>query len=296
MNPVPSGATAPIARRHLLRTLCLAALAGGLPAQVHAQDLDCLVEPSQVVDIRAAVDGLITGVYVKRGDVIQRGQTLVKLQSTAEEAAVEAARYRATMGGRIASARSRLQFADVKAARVNELQRASFVSAQASDEVDAERRLAASELMAATEERELAAIELRRAKAQLALRTLTAPFSGVVVDRMQHPGDLAEAGAGRKPVLRVARIDPMKVDIVVPAAAFGMVGTGSRVTVVAQGSGKRVVATVSDVDKVVDAASATFAARVELPNADGAIAGGVRCTAQIEGLVGLQRQTLKPGL
>lgn len=293
MNPAPTGPTAPIARRHLLRTLCLAALASGLPAQVRAQDLDCLVEPSQVVDIRAAVDGLITGVYVKRGDAIQRGQLLVKLQSTAEMAAVEAARYRATMGGRIASARSRLQFAEVKAARVNELQSANFVSAQASDEVDAERRLAASELMAATEERELAAIELRRAQAQLALRTLTAPFSGVVVDRMQHPGDLAEAGAGRKPVLRVARIDPMKVDIVVPAAAFRMVRTGSRVTVVAQGSSKRVVATVSDVDKVVDAASATFTARVELPNADGAIAGGVRCTAQIEGLAGVQRQTLK---
>ena len=37
-------------------------------------------------------------------------------------------------------------------------------------------------------------------------------------------------------------------------------------------------------DKLIDAGSGTFVARLELPNANHAIPGGVRCTAQIEGI------------
>ena len=55
----------------------------------------------------------------------------------------------------------------------------------------------------------------------MALRTLASPFNGVVVDRLLNPGDLAESGSGRKLVLKVAQIDPMKVDVVLPAALFG---------------------------------------------------------------------------
>jgi hypothetical protein len=38
------------------------------------------------------------------------------------------------------------------------------------------------------------------------------------------------------------------------------------------------------VDRVVDAASATFVARIELPNKEGTVPIGVRCTAEFESL------------
>lgn len=262
-------------------------VAAAAPLATQAQGVvgfDCLIEPSQVVEVRSPVDGLIGSVNVKRGDAIRRGQVLLDLQSGAERAAVEGARYRAQMDGQIASAKNRVQYATAKLARLTELQASNYASAQARDEADAERRLAESELLAATESRELAKIDLRRAQEQLALRTMYAPFNGVVLDRMLNPGDLAEAGSGRKPALKIAQVDPLKVDIVVPAAGFAAAKVGANVTIVPKGLGGKYSAKVSMVDKVVDAASGTFVMRVELPNPTLAIPGGVRCTAEVEGL------------
>ena len=264
---------------------------GAASALPSGPGFDCLIEPSQVVEVRSAVDGLIAQVHVKRGDVFRRGQVLVELQASAERLAVESARFRAEMGGQIAAARNRVAYAEAKLKRLNELMQSNFASAQARDEAEAERLLAQSELLAATENRELARIDLRRAQEQLAQRTLVAPFNGVVMDRMLHPGDLAEAGSGRKPVLKVAQIDPLKVDIVVPARAFGAVKPGAKVTIVPRGPLGRLQGVVSASDKVIDAASGTFVLRVELPNPQHSVPGGLRCTAEIEGVA----NTARPG-
>ena len=56
---------------------------------------------------------------------------------------------------------------------------------------------------------------------------------------MLNPGDLAESGSGRKPVLKVAQIDPLRVDVVLPAALFGQVKPGTEASVVPQRSAVR---------------------------------------------------------
>ncbi len=256
-----------------------------LPSLCGAAGFDCLIEPSQVVEVRSAADGIIAAVHVRRGDNVRRGQALVELQSSADRAAVEAARFRSQMDGQIASARNRLDYATLKLQRLTEMQKENFVSAQTRDEAAAERRLAESELAAAIEARDLARIDHRRAVEILAQRTMFAPFNGVVLDRMLNPGDLAEAGSGRKPVLRVAQIDPLHVDVVLPSALHATVKPGSRALVTPRGAQQALPATVAMVDRVIDAASGTFVARLELPNPKGAVLGGVRCTTEITGVV-----------
>lgn len=252
------------------------------PSWAGAAGFECLVEPMQTVELRTAVDGLIEKVHVDRADTVHRGQALVELQSRAEVVGVESARYRAEMTGQIATAQSRVAYAKKKFARADELQRERVVTAQAADEADAELRLAQAELQAAMESRELARIEHRRAVEQLALRTLRSPFDGVVVNRLLNPGDLAESGSGRRAVLTLAQIDPLRVDVALPVRLLGSVQAGQRMVVTLQGSAGRIVAPVRFVDKVVDAASGTFVARLELPNRDGQIASGVRCTADFD--------------
>jgi RND family efflux transporter MFP subunit len=261
-----------------------AGIAAGLPSVGTAAGFDCLIEPSQVVEVRSPVDGIIASVHVRRGDSVSKGQVLVELQSAAERAGVEGARFRAQMEGQISAARSRLDYATLKVKRLVEMQKENFVSAAARDEADAERKLAEAELALAIENRELARIEHRRAAETLALRTMVAPFNGVVLDRMLHPGDLAEAGSGRKPVLKIAQIDPLKVEIVLPAALHASVKPGARATVTPRGAQTQIAATVSVVDRVVDPASATLVVRIDLPNPARTILGGVRCTAEIAGV------------
>lgn len=258
------------------------------PALLHAQTgtpgFECLIEPSQVVEVRTSVEGIVAQVHVQRGDAVRRGQVLVELQSAVERAAVDSAAYRAKMEGQIAAARNRLEFSGRKLSRANDLHAQNFTSGQLRDDAEAERRLAEAELQAAVENRELAIIEHRRAAEQLALRTMVSPFNGVVLDRLLNPGDLAEAGTGRKPVLKLARIDPLRVDVVLPAALFGQVRPGRQANVVPQTGGGRYGATVKMVDKVIDSASGTFVARLELPNPQQTLPAGMRCTAEIEGL------------
>jgi RND family efflux transporter MFP subunit len=248
-----------------------------------AAGYDCLVEPWQVVEVRTAVEGIIQQVHVQRGDAVRKGQMLVELQSGPERAAVESAKYRVQMEGQIVSARNRIDYARKKLLRATELEKEQYGSAQARDEADAERRLAEAELQAALEARELARLDHRRAAEQLALRAVASPLNGVVVDRQLNPGDLAEAGSGRKAVLRIAQIDPLRVDVVLPASLFGRVKAGQAASVNTL-TGGRYAARVSLVDKVADPASGTFVARLELPNPKQDIAGGVRGHCDIDGV------------
>jgi RND family efflux transporter MFP subunit len=262
-------------------TLC----AASLPSVSGAATFACLIEAAQVVEVRAPVEGVIARVNVQRGDLVSRGQVLVELKSDIERLAVESARFRSDMDGPISAARNRVEYSSKKLARVKELAQENFVSAQAHDEAEAERRLAESELQAAVENRDLARIEYRRAVEQLALRSLKSPFSGVVVDRILNPGDLSEAGTARKPVLKVAQIDPLRVDIVLPGSVFAQVKAGMKASVLPQGGSVRYTATIKVIDKLIDAASSTFIARVELANPKHAVPAGVRCAAEIEGIV-----------
>jgi len=248
-----------------------------VPAAAAGDTYECLIEPVQVVELRSPVEGLIEKVNVRRGDVVKAGQVLVELQSDVERTTVELARYRARMSGTVEAARDRLDFARRKLERQSKLHNEHFVAAQVRDEAETGMRLAESELRAAIESQELAKREYQRAVALLDQRMLRSPFDGVVMDRMLNPGDLAESGTGRKPILMLAQIDPLRVDVVLPSAAYGRLKVGMHGQVAPEGFTGRYAAKVTVVDPVLDAASATFRVRMELPGKADAPPGGVRC-------------------
>jgi multidrug efflux pump subunit AcrA (membrane-fusion protein) len=87
-----------------------------------------------------------------------------------------------------------------------------------------------------------------------------------------------------KPMFRVAKIDPLRVEIVVPAALFGSIHKGMAAQIMPElPNAGRVEAKVVLVDKMIDPASNTFRVRAELPNAKGALPSGLRCKAEVAG-------------
>lgn len=271
------------------RTYACAAMVLGAAVDAGATGFECLLEPSQVVEVRAPVDGVIASIAVSRGDPIRRGQSLVVLQSEAERASVEVASLRAAAQGAISAARNRIDYTTKKLARLSDLRKENFSTQQALDEATAEMKLAESDLQLAIEARDLARADLKRAQEQLALRTIAAPFNGVVVDRMLNPGDLAESGSGRKPALRVAQIETLRADVALPAALFAQVRSGARASVTASVGGGTYQATLRSVDRVIDSASGTFIARLEVQNPQGQVPPGARCTASIDGITAAAR-------
>lgn len=269
---------------------CSAALAAlGLAAAwpAAANPYDCLIHPNQTVELRSPVEGLIDKVLVQRGDRVRAGQVLVQLESSAEGSAVQLARHRSEAEGRLASAESRLDYAAKKLDRSRNLHQQNFVSAQARDEAEAEKRIIEAELRDARENRQQATLELRHAQDLLQRRVLRSPFDGVVLDRLLNPGDLAESGTGRKPILKLVQVEPLRVEAVLPLAAYNKLQPRSKAEVTPEGIGGSYEAQVKVIDSVFDTASGTFGVRLELPNAKAKLPAGIRCKVDFPALRGL---------
>ena len=240
--------------------------------------LDCMIQPSQMVQIGSPVAGVIERILVDRGDMVQKGQPVVLLNSTVERAALALARERAAQQGELAATEGARDLATKELARADELHRKNFVSGTYLDKQRAELRVADGRRDEAKERRQLAARGLALAEAQLEQRTLRAPINGVVLERSMALGEYVD----QKPVLRIAAIHPLRVDVLVPAAAFGQVNLGMSGTVVPDSFDRKpLTAKVSTVDRVIDAASNTFRVRLELPNPSGSLPAGLRCKVDL---------------
>ncbi|WP_426210207.1 efflux RND transporter periplasmic adaptor subunit [Massilia sp. TWP1-3-3] len=264
----------------------LAALLCALPVAASAAPVDCLIEARQTIEVRPSTEGLVTRVLVQRGDTVRAGQVLIELDAGLERASADIAKFRSQMQGAVQSRESRLGFLAQKATRRDKLVKENFISVQDRDESAAEHRLAQAELLDATDARKLATLEYRRASEQLRLRTIRSPIDGIVVERLINPGELADNRDIRKPLLKLAEINVLHIEALMPSSAYGTVKAGEQVAVTPeQPAGKRLNATIKVVDRVIDAASGTFGVRMELANPGGAIPAGVKCKADFPTLM-----------
>ena len=137
--------------------------------------------------------------------------------------------------------------------------------------------------MQATDNKKLANLEQLRLKEVVKLRTLKAPFSGIVTERLQNPGELAFTGESATPILKLAQIDPLRAEVILPLSEYGKIKLGSKAHISPelplQGNWQ---GTVKVVDTVVDAASGTFGVRLELANPRKDIPAGIKCRVVFE--------------
>ncbi len=229
-----------------------------------------------MVDIRSPVEGLIEKVAVERADAVRKGQVVATLESGPERAALAIARSKAAMAGPVEAAQARVQFAKSKEKRQEELFRQNFVSSSALDEARTERKLAESELRVAIENQKMAELEVHRAEELLAMRTIRSPVDGVVVQRYLKAGEFANSNV-KDPILKIAQIDPLNVEVVLTASLYGKIRKGDQASVTPETPGTSFSARVSVVDRVIDAASGTFGVRLELHNPNNVIPAGANC-------------------
>ena len=236
---------------------------------------DCVIQPTEYVELSSPVPGIIDTISVDRSDPVEKGQVVARLKSDVEQAQVELGKQRAGFDSEIESKRASLSFAQRNQERTQKLFNKKAVPFHVLDEAKTDAILAATELRTAEQNKRMAELELERAEATLELRTVRSPISGVVVERLKAPGEFIED----KPILRIAQLDPLRVEVIVPVGKFGTITTGMRAEVTPELARKRkYIAQVTIVDKVVDAASGTFGVRLELPNPGNYIPGGLRCS------------------
>jgi RND family efflux transporter MFP subunit len=202
----------------------------GPPAtsEANATEFECVIEPQQRVKLASPVVGVIARLDVDRGDIVRRGQIVGKLEDGVEAATVALAEARATNEYVSKSHEARLHFLRSKHKRLNELHSKAISSLASLEEADAEAKVAEQQLKEAELNREVAYLEIRRAEEVLKQRTLRSPIDGVVVERHLVPGEYQNE---QTPILTLAQIDPLHVEVFVSISYYGRIHIGSKAEV-----------------------------------------------------------------
>lgn len=171
------------------------------------------VQPERKADLRAEVSAVVLQVLKENGDVVKRGDVLVKLDETAIRDSLNSAEAAAR------AASLALDQAERQLERMKTLRSSGMTSAQAMDDAEVRRNNALSELSAAR-------ARAAQARQQLQRTLVRAPFDGVVSDRKVSAGDTASIG---KELLKV--IDPasMRFEGLVSADRIAVVKAGQPV-------------------------------------------------------------------
>ena len=110
-----------LARTEMLRLMVLGPVLTGVAASALGAEFDCLIEPRQVLELRAPIEGLIERVNVDRGDYVRKGQDLVVLDTRVDQVQAAIASHRAQMEGSMRSWESRGELSSKKSARMDQL-------------------------------------------------------------------------------------------------------------------------------------------------------------------------------
>ena len=264
--------------KHVLAAALVTATHLIAPAGVSAADVDCLIQPRQTVLVSAPVEGRLESVSFDRGDTVERGQVLARLDMTAERAAAAVAKARAEMESPIQSGRVRVDFGIRRWERTEAMYRKELIPLKEMDEAETAKVLAEHGLIEAQENKTVAEREYDRAQAALDLRLVRSPISGVVHERMRNPGEYT---AKESPIAKIVQLDPLYVEVYAPLEMSRHLRVGQRALVMSELQPNRPLeATVTVVDRVMDAASGTFGVRLEVPNPGNVLPAGLKCKAR----------------
>jgi len=256
------------------------ACASDARAQLSGVEFDCVIVAQQIVKLASPVVGVIARLDVDRGDTVRKGQVLGKLEDSMEEVSLELARARAKNEHSIKSIQARLQFLRGKLERADELFKRATGTRATLEEAESDVKVAVQQLHEAELNLEIAGLEVMRAEVALKQRTLTSPLDGVVVERLLLPGEYRNE---QSPVLTLAQINPLRVEVFVPVRYYGLIEIGTRALIRPEEPiGGTHAASVTIVDRVLDAASGTFGVHLSLPNEEFKLPAGIRCKIRFD--------------
>ena len=177
------------------------------------------------------------------------GQPLAPLESGVENAEEALAEIRAANECELQARKTDLKLAELELARSRDLHRQDTVPAQQVDESRARYQIAHAPLTRALQNQELQQLESKRAQRLYAKRILTSPVDGVVVAQLAFAGEFV----CDNPVMRVVALDPLRVEVMLPARLFATIKVGDTARLYPElGSDAPLFSTVDVVDAMLD--------------------------------------------
>ena len=218
------------------------------------------IRPVLQAMIKSKVAGEIARLYVREGESVTAGQVLVSIDTADLKARNDAQRAMA------AEAKARLDLATKNEANNRALLVKNFISQNAFDSVANSMQIAEANHQSALAQSAIT----QRALADAQIR---APFAGIISKRAVNVGEKITADA---PIMQIVDLSKMELEAPVPVGDIPSVKVGQEIALKVDGFSEREFkGKVERINPAAEAGSRSISIFVTLPNADGALKGGM---------------------
>ncbi|HYO92865.1 MAG TPA: efflux RND transporter periplasmic adaptor subunit [Polyangiaceae bacterium] len=278
-----------------------AALRGGEPRDVTLEkvtelpleqtiDISGTLAPDEEVTLAVKVPGRLASIKVDLASPVQRGQVVAQIEATdyqlrIEQVTASLAQARAQLGldpatplseldveatALVRQARATLTEAQANLVRARSLAKEGLTTGMELDAAEAVAVRAETTVQSAIEEVRIrrAAVrqresELALARQQLADTLLRSPTDGVVQERLANVGEFFAAGA---PIVKIVRVDPLRLRVAIPEREAQPVVAGQPVHVHVEGDPNTYSGVVARVAPSLDLASRSLLIEADIRN------------------------------
>ena len=232
--------------------------------------------PSQQVELIAPFPGILQQIDVKEGDRVNQGQLLAKMDDRIQQFTVSLAQQQAESNAAIDRSQAALdeaqlvfdqtnQMVERRAASQFEARRAEVLLAQAKADLDLARETKAQ-----------AQTNLLLEAQRLSQHRVEAPFAGQIIRIYTEPGETIN---DEDPILSMASLSPLEVNLYLPVALHGQLQQGNNYTLNALTPINRpLTAKLVFIDPIIDSASETFRTLWTIENPDYTLPAGFTVT------------------
>ena len=238
-------------------------------------------KPDESSDVAPEVSGRVVSTPVEVGAFVKRGQTLIRIQGVG--AGLKLDESRATVARAEANlklAESQNNLAQTTAQRYAALLATGDVSKTVADQARTSAETAVQSVNTARASLAEAHAQLAQAEKAVSDVVVPAPFAGYISARSVSVGEYVQPST---PVVTLLKIDPLRLELSIPAIQAGQVAVGQRVTArVDSYPDQTFDGILTAINPAISAESRTFIVEVRVPNADGVLKPGMFAVATID--------------
>lgn len=240
--------------------------------------IDGFIEPYRSIELSSDETGSIAVVDVEEGDIVQRNDTIARLDVRVQELQLEIATHLANTTSQIVAAEETLKKRKAIAARLEKLKSQGHASRSEIIRAEMELSIAQAKYLAAKEEQAVRAIERRRAEVQLARRTIRSPFDGVVAKIHRREGEFLSPL--HPEVATIIQVDRLLATFAIPSSQVTMFSVGKEFNLELE-NGQLITAKVYRIGVETDAQSGTIEIKLVIENPMFQLRSGEICTLNI---------------
>ncbi len=208
------------------------------------------IEASQTANISSRVMGYITMLKVKIGDHVSKGQLLATISNQ------DMLAKRAQADAMIAEAQAAVSSAQKDYDRFTALYKQQSATAKELDNVTLQYSAAKARMEGARQMR-------NEVNAMLGYTSLTAPFSGIVIQKLADAGSIASPGM---PILTIEQSGSYQVSAVVPENSINQIQPGTEAVVTIKALDKTIKGTVTQINQSSQFTGGQYIIKVSIPD------------------------------